>query len=105
MADLVPLPPFHSPEFAQVWADWVACRREMRKPLKNTTIRYQWRQLAKLTEAQAIATLQLSITNGWQGLFPDAAIRQQQAGRGRVNQRTSYAQDTLADALGLDDKE
>lgn len=102
MPDEPPTPPFASAEFAQAWADWVQCRKEQRKPLKPTTVDYQYRQLAKLTERHAIETLRHSITNGYQGLFPDAVIRKL-TGPGRVSQRTSYAQDTLADALGHDE--
>jgi hypothetical protein len=98
-----PPPPFSSPEFAQAWADWVQCRKEQRKPLRPTTVRYQFRQLAKLTERHAVETLLYSIANGYQGLFPDAVLRQRREAGGRVSQRTSYAQATLADALGLDD--
>ncbi len=102
MDSKTPVPPFSSPEFLAAWADWVQCRKEQRKPLKPTTIKYQYRQLAKLTERHAIETLLYSIANGYQGLFPEAVLRTRRESGGQVNQRTAYAGDTLADALGLD---
>lgn len=52
-----------------VWAQWVACRKEQGKPLKETTCRAQAEQLAGHPNADEV--IRRSIAGGWQGLFPD----------------------------------
>jgi DNA-binding MarR family transcriptional regulator len=64
--------PFSSDEFREAWNDWEQHRREIKKPLTSTSVRYQLKNLAALGEAEAIAKLTRSITSGWQGMF-DAA--------------------------------
>ncbi len=61
--------PFSSNEFREVWSDWQQHRREIKKPLTSTSVRYQLKDLAALGEAEAIAKLTRSITSGWQGMF------------------------------------
>lgn len=56
--------------FAKEWADWVQYRKQARKPLTELTMK---QQIAFLTSqgAKAADIINLSITNGWQGLkFP-----------------------------------
>ena len=62
-------------EFKSAWLDWVQHRAEIRKPLTPMTIRGQIRQLEKLGLEQATETLERSIANGWQGLFPTTGKR------------------------------
>lgn len=61
--------PFSSNEFREAWTDWEQHRREIKKPLTSTSVRYQLKDLAALGEAEAIAKLTRSITSGWQGMF------------------------------------
>ena len=61
--------PFSSDEFREAWSDWQQHRREIKKPLTSTSVRYQLKDLAALGEAGAIAKLTRSITSGWQGMF------------------------------------
>lgn len=59
----------NTPRFRKAWDDWLADRRDRRKPL---TVRAQEIQLGKLArwgEQAAIASIERSIANGWQGLF------------------------------------
>ena len=56
--------------FKAIWKDWTRHRKEIHHTLKPTTIEYQLRKLSKLTEPEAIATIEQSIENGWQGIFP-----------------------------------
>lgn len=63
---LTACPPNVSPE---VWAKWVACRKEQGKPLKETTCKAQAEQLADHPNADEV--IRRSIAGGWQGLFPD----------------------------------
>lgn len=53
----------------KAWEAWNIYRKEIKKPLKPTTIRLQLKLLAehKFDHAQIIKN---SITNGWTGLFP-----------------------------------
>lgn len=52
-----------------VWAQWVACRKEQGKPLKETTCTAQAEQLAGHPNPDEV--IRRSIAGGWQGLFPD----------------------------------
>lgn len=54
---------------AEVWADWVAHRKEIRKPLTETSCKRQAKELEG--HASPDAVILLSITNGWTGLFPE----------------------------------
>lgn len=69
--------PFESEGFRQTWADWQQARREQRKPLTPTAAKAQLAMLAKQDEQTAIAMLQQSIQNGYQGIFPLKTQRQQ----------------------------
>ncbi|OEC42540.1 hypothetical protein A7D27_11720 [Pseudomonas sp. 1D4] len=53
---------------AEVWAEWVRHRREIRKPLTQTSCARQVAQLANCAAPDAV--ILESIANGWQGLFP-----------------------------------
>lgn len=53
----------------EVWADWCQHRREIRKPLTATTCQQQARLLASHPNPDAV--INLSIANGWTGLFPE----------------------------------
>lgn len=69
-----PLPPvLDTPAFKKVWLDWEQHRKEIRHALKPTTWRAQLRKLAKVAGASgvdaAVAMIQQSIDQGWQGLF------------------------------------
>ncbi|HHT0302102.1 helix-turn-helix domain-containing protein [Raoultella planticola] len=53
----------------RTWSDWVAHREEIGKPLTETTCRLQVSKLSSCRDPNAV--INLSITNGWAGLFPD----------------------------------
>lgn len=59
------------PEFRSAWREWAAYRSEIRHPLKASTVKRQLAMLAKFSTAVAIAAIRQSITQGWQGLFPE----------------------------------
>lgn len=61
--------PFDSSEFQEAWKEWVKHKRELKKPLTPTSQRAQIKRLAGMGEARAIAAIQHSIENGWQGIF------------------------------------
>jgi len=54
---------------AQVWAEWCAHRKELKKPLTEQG----WQRQAKTLEDHhnPEAVIDLSIRNGWTGLFPE----------------------------------
>jgi 5-formyltetrahydrofolate cyclo-ligase len=62
--------PHTSAAWAEAWADWIAFRKEIKKPLTPTSVKKQAKFLHAMSEADAIACLEQSIRNGWQGLFP-----------------------------------
>ncbi len=83
-------PPVEFPEplrgeaFAAAWDRWIAYRREAKKPAwKPVTVKSQLAQLATWGEAQAIASIEASIRNGWSGLFEpkEKSDGRSQAGR------------------------
>ena len=53
--------------FSEAWADWVKFRTEIRHKLTDTTIKAQFKKLAKFPDP--VAVIRQSIENGWQGLF------------------------------------
>jgi biotin operon repressor len=59
----------HGGSFRQAWDSWMAYRKEKKKPMTDRTIDMQLNDLRVLTEAQAIATINQSIKQGWVGLF------------------------------------
>ena len=64
-----PLP--HSELFKKSWDEWLNYRVKTKKKLSSYAKDYQLKMLAALTEAEAIATIERSIANDWQGLFPE----------------------------------
>jgi hypothetical protein len=64
--------PFESDEFSKAWLSWINYRKEIKKPIKESTINAQWKEFAKWGEQKSIIAIQQSILNGWQGLFEPA---------------------------------
>lgn len=61
--------PFESEQFAKAWAAWQDYRKELKKPLKPTTVKAQWKQFILWGERKSIESINMSIQNGWTGLF------------------------------------
>lgn len=51
---------------------WIDYRKEIKKPIKQTTMLAQWKEFQKWGEEKSIISIELSIKNGWQGLFEPA---------------------------------
>ncbi|MBS1204585.1 MAG: replication protein [Proteobacteria bacterium] len=66
----------------ETWRDWVSHREEIGKRLTETTCRLQSKKLSDCSDPDAV--INLSITNGWTGLFPEKVYRPD---AGRVNGR------------------
>jgi hypothetical protein len=65
-------------EFRQAWQEWQQFRKDIKKKLTPLTVKKQLKQLAGYGPAGAVASVNRSIANGWQGLFeppPGAAPR------------------------------
>lgn len=66
-----PLPLPHGEMFRKMWNEWVLYRRRTKKKLSTFAANKQLEMLGKLTEPQAVECINRSISNDWQGLFPD----------------------------------
>jgi len=71
-----------TPEFGEAWRDWFDYRKGIRHALTPKTIE---RQLAKLARdpSTAVAVIEQSIENGWQGLFEVKDGRRGKTGLGK----------------------
>ena len=68
-------PVLDTPEFRAAWAEWVQYRKERRQSLTPTGIRQQLKRLAGFGHDGAIASIQHSIANGYQGLIDPAEFQ------------------------------
>ena len=66
-----PLPLPHGEMFRKMWNEWNLYRRRTKKKLSTFASNRQLEMLGKLTEAQAVECINRSISNDWQGLFPE----------------------------------
>lgn len=65
----VEVPPnLQTPEFSKAWRDWIAHRRDIRKPLTSGSCGRQLQELARIGPHQAVAAIGRSILNGWTGI-------------------------------------
>ena len=60
--------PFQSEEFKEAWKKWETFRREIKKPLTNSTIKMQLKQIEAWGEQRAIKIIDNCVLNGWYGL-------------------------------------
>jgi hypothetical protein len=103
--------PFSSEAFKGAWTDWVAFRKEIKKPVTPTMAKAQLRQLGSLNERRAIAMIEHTIGKGWQGLreqegaaemYPEPQERSEEIGeedlaeRLRLNRERRIAQEIEA---------
>jgi hypothetical protein len=61
--------PFASDVFRAAWAEWRQHLREKKKPLGQTAAARQLAKLRDMGEARALAAIENSIANNWQGIF------------------------------------
>ena len=60
--------PYESEEFREAWRKWKTFRKEIKKPLTNSTIKMQLKQIAAWGERMSIRIIETNILNGWYGL-------------------------------------
>lgn len=65
----------HGKRFARCWSDWVQHRTEIRKKLTPTSVKQQLNKLGALSETDACAMIEHTISMGWQGLRPPETAR------------------------------
>ena len=71
---LPPIPPELDTEaFRKAWEEWLENRHEKRKPVTARAATKQFEQMVAAGVAGSIAAIDLSIANGWTGVFPKAA--------------------------------
>ena len=71
---LAPIPvELATPEFRDVWRDWISARRERGKPLTKRAVDEQLKQFAAVGPDAAVKAIRKSIANDWQGVFPEPA--------------------------------
>lgn len=59
----------HGEKFAELWPKWEAYRKEIRKPLAESTRESQLKKLAGYSESDAVDIVATSIDRGWIGLI------------------------------------
>jgi len=89
--------PFKSLSFMIAWIDWKQHRTECKKKLTPTSIKMQFKRLAAMGEARAIAAIEHSIANGYQGIFEPASARLHATGTDRA---ATYLAQGAAVSLG-----
>lgn len=70
---LTPLP--HGQKFKDAWHEWLEYRVKTKKRLSRFAADKQLKMLQGLTEDEAVACINRSISNDWQGLFPENKSR------------------------------
>lgn len=63
----------NTPEFIAAWDKWIGFRKEIKKKMTALTMAQQLKDLSKYGPVAACAAIEKSISNGWQGLFPETA--------------------------------
>jgi len=71
MGELEIPPALDTIEFRSTWKDWIESRAELKKPITTRAGKMQLKLLAGYPAPIAIRTIEASIRNGWQGLFPE----------------------------------
>ena len=92
----------HDP-FPATWAEWIAERRERRKPLTARAAKGQLLGLEPLGPAKAAECVSASIRNGWVGLFPERDDGNSKPPPMSFRERDRMAGDALLDALTAKD--
>jgi hypothetical protein len=59
--------------FAKAWKEWQDYRVKTKKRLSEFAAAKQVKMLGEMTEADAVHCIERSISNDWQGLFPEKA--------------------------------
>lgn len=85
--------------FRMAWADWCADRKARKKPITEAAAKRQLAQLAGWGVTKAIQSIEISIRNGWQGLFEPEVARGQSAPASKADASDAYFEQTVRDAF------
>ena len=77
--------PFDSDDFREAWTEWITYLKEKKKTPTERTKKAQLKKLETLKQSDAIYTINNSIENGWQGLFPSESNGPTNGGAGQAN--------------------
>jgi hypothetical protein len=91
--------PFLSDEFSHAWNEWQTYLKQKRKTPTELTTKKQINQLKKLNEKDAIETINRSIQNGWQGLFPSDGKDSKLTGR--ANRGSSRGDSSAGEGISV----
>lgn len=91
--------PFDSVDFSTVWGEWMQYRTESKKKLTISTAKKQLALLGARPEKIAIAMINQSIQNGWQGIFE---IKQDGNGFNKNKQHLFGVVKDIAERYGAD---
>ena len=99
MSESLPQEFGESAEFKKAWAEWEKYRRSKGKPISEFAAKAQAKKIAKEfgSVQQAIAAIDNSIANDWQGLFPPSDSRQRSQDGGRQRRREKSARELVGD--------
>jgi len=79
----------NTPEFAEMWSEWLAYRREKKAAVTNRSAVMVFNEAVKHGPEAAVEALKRSIFNGWTGVFFDQA----KAKHSEVKSRVATAED------------
>jgi hypothetical protein len=70
------IPPFKGSELIEAWGRFEKHRTELKNPIRPSGRDAMIKKLSAMPESEAVAVLDQSIENGWQGIFPLKQARQ-----------------------------
>lgn len=82
--------PFDSEEFKNAWSDMMTLKKWKSKPVK--ALQGNLQELAKFTEQEAIQILKHHFNAGYQGLFPESALKAKKTGFSNPDRTVSKTQ-------------
>lgn len=71
--------PFQTKAFEQSWHDWIAYRKQIKKPMTERGVTRHINLLKEMEEEEALECIDRSISNGWAGLFEIKNQKQKKA--------------------------
>ncbi len=73
-----------SDNFSAAWTEWIAHRKDIKKPLTERSAKMQAKRLSELSITEAVATIEKSIECGWTGLFSKEKVVQKLSAAGQA---------------------
>lgn len=67
--------------FVRAWSDWIAYRKERKKPLTQMSVSRQLSSFEAVGPVVAVLAIDQSIRNAWLGVFPEKISKDALSGR------------------------